>query len=254
MPKIAEQYCAVVTGASSGIGAAFAAELAVQGRRVVLIARRTDRLEKVAASLPPGTCECITADVAQPGSAEETLHELERRGLVPDLLVNNAGIGDYRLFAEADLERLHTMIALNSQALLDWTHAFLRSMLARRRGAIVQVASGVVFVPAPKMATYAATKAFVHALGEALPFELHGTGVQYLTLYPGSTESEFFVGAGMHQPPGTVPAVQVAREGLRALARGKTRHVVGGFNRFGSRIVPLLPKSLVARMAARMTQ
>ncbi|MDA8346710.1 MAG: SDR family NAD(P)-dependent oxidoreductase [Thermaerobacter sp.] len=251
---ISERSCAVVTGASSGIGAAFAAELAAQGHYVVLIARRTERLAEVLGALPEGAGESLVLDVAAPGSAEAALAHLAQRGLIPDLLINNAGIGDYRPLLDADLERLHAMIEVNSRALLDWTYAFLLGMRERRRGAVIQVASGIVFVPAPKMATYAASKAFVHALGEALPFELQGTGVSYLTLYPGSTESEFFVGAGMSRPPGTVPARQVAREGLAALARGKTRHVVGAFNRFGTRIMPFLPRGFVARMAARMTQ
>ncbi len=220
----------------------------------MLIARRADRLAQVLAGLPEGSGETLVLDVVRLGAPQEALSHLAGRGLVPDLLVNNAGIGDYRPFADADLDRLHAMIDLNSRALLDWTHAFVQGMRENRRGAIIQVASGVVFVPAPNMAAYAATKAFVHALGDTLPFELQGSGVRYLTLYPGATESEFFLGAGMHRPPGTVPARQVAREGLAALQRGKRKHVVGAFNRFGVRIMPLLPRGFVARMATKMTQ
>lgn len=193
-------------------------------------------------------------DVAAPGAPEQAISHLSERELVPDLLVNNAGRGDYSPLLDADVVRLHEMIDLNSRALLDWTHTFLRGMVSRGRGSMIQVASGIVFVPAPKMATYAASKAFVHALGEALPFELKGTGVRYLTLYPGATTSEFFLGARMNPPPGSVPARQVAREGLRALARGKSRHVVGAMNRFGIRIMPLLPRAVVASIAAKMTQ
>jgi short-subunit dehydrogenase len=251
---IAQPYCAVVTGASSGIGAAFARELASRGQYVVLVARRAERLQEVLETLPAGQGEVLVLDVAANAAAEVALSHLRARGLQADLLVNNAGIGSSAPLLDADPGRLHEMIQTNTRALLDWTQAFLQDMRGRGRGSVIQVASGIVFIPAPNMATYAATKAFVHALGEALPLELAGTGLHCLTVYPGATESEFFVGAGMKPPPGAAPAEQVAREALDALERGKTRHVVGAMNRAGARIAPLLPRAMVARIAARFME
>ena len=177
---------ALVTGASSGIGAALARRLSAEGvARLTLVARRRDRLEALAGELPGATV--VVADLATDEGVERTVAALD--GV--DLLVNNAGFGQYGAFAEADPARLEAMLRLNCLTPLRLTRAALPAMIAKGRGAVVNISSGMALQPAPYLATYAASKTFTLYWSEALHEELGGQGVQVLAVCPGVTPTEF---------------------------------------------------------------
>jgi len=217
---------ALVTGASSGIGEAFARRLARDGYDLVLVARGSDALASVAEELrreSSAAVECTTADL----TADADLRRVEQRvrsGPALDLVVNNAGVGTAGAFAEQDVEREEQQIRLNVLALTRLTHAALASMLPRGRGAVINVSSLAGIGPYPFTATYGATKAFVNSLTEALGEELRGTGVRVQALCPGFTRTRFQERAGVD--PATVPGFAwmspeaVVDASLAALARG----------------------------------
>jgi len=249
--------CALVTGASSGIGAAFARALHRRGERLILVARRVDRLEALAAELG-GRHEVIAADLAAPDAAGRLLEAVESRGLVVDLLVNNAGLGHTKAFADEPIEAVRSMIDLNVRALTELTHAFLPGMRSRGRGRIVNVASNAAFQPVPYLTVYAATKAYVLSFTEGLAEELRGSGVKVQALCPGVTATEFLEVAGTHRgllvnrlPMMT--AEQVVGASLDGLDRERLRVVVGLPNRLlGFVTQRLAPHGLSRRVAARL--
>ena len=184
---------ALVTGASSGIGEAFARRLARDGYGLVLCARRAERLEALAADLRARhgvTVEVLPADLAEPGTAARVAVGALAGGPI-DLLVNNAGVGLFGPFSEIPVERALAVVRLNIEALVDLTWRLAGPMRERRRGAIIQVASATAFQPLPYVAVYAATKAFVLSFGEAISEELRADGVRVLTVCPGTTDTEF---------------------------------------------------------------
>jgi short-subunit dehydrogenase len=203
---------ALVTGASSGIGAVMATALAARGADVVLVARRADRLESLATRLRSEfgiTASAISKDLAQDGAAADLAADLAGRGLTIDVLVNNAGFGTRATFVEEDEARISDEIMLNVKVLVELTRALLPGMVERDFGAVVNVASTAAFQPLPKMAVYGATKAFVLSFTEALWGELEGTGVKALTLCPGATDTEFFdVGPGASSSIGPRQSVE----------------------------------------------
>jgi short-subunit dehydrogenase len=226
---------ALVTGASSGIGAAMATALAARGANVVLVARRAERLTSLAQQLQTTygiQAHAISQDLVKDGAAAEISEEVSRLGLTIDVLVNNAGFATRANFADEDGSRISDEIALNVTVLVKLTHAFLPGMIERRFGAVINVASTAAFQPLPVMAVYGATKAFVLSFTEALWGELEGTGVKALTLCPGATDTEFFdVGPGSdssigaRQSPDDVVAVC-----LKALDRPSSPPtVISGF-------------------------
>lgn len=247
---------ALVTGASTGIGEAFAERLARDQYDLVLVARSRERLDAIAKRLVESrgvSVEVLAADLTRPGDL--ALVE-QRLGEEPtfDLLVNNAGLGTYGPFAELDVEGEEDEIRLNVVALTRLTRAVLPGMLERRQGAIVQVSSIAGIAPTPFNATYGATKAFVNSFSEALHEELRGSGVRIQLLQPGFTRTEFQQRAGMNvagMPDfAWMEPIAVVDASLEALRRGDLICVPGGANRALATVTGLLPRSLARRVAA----
>src|SRR5580700_2093250 len=234
---------ALVTGASSGIGADLARELAKDGPDLVLSARTVPAMQALAAELESygATSVVIAGDLAKPGAAAELAGTLEARGLQIDVLVNNAGLGGVGRFDQMDPQRVSDMLMINVVALTELTRRLVPGMVARRRGRLLLVASTASFQPGPRMAVYSATKAYVLSLGEALAYELRGTGVTVTTLCPGATATPFFAIAGAEKSfmskhlRRMMPAADVARLGIAGLLSGR-RVVVTGF---GNRLTTL---------------
>jgi short-subunit dehydrogenase len=179
----------LITGASAGLGAEFARQCAARGDELVLVARRRERLEALAAQIGGG--EVITADLAAPGAAEQLMRDVEARGLAVSTLINNAGFGLTGRFAGLPLDRQREMIDLNIGALVELTHLVLPGMIERGAGAILNVASTAAFQPGPGFAVYFATKSFVLSFTEALHQELKRTNIKVSALCPGPTRTEF---------------------------------------------------------------
>jgi hypothetical protein len=250
---------ALVTGASSGIGVAFARALRARGERVVLVARRADRLEALARELG-GEPHALAwpADLGGAGAAEGLRAGLEARGLAVDALVNCAGLGHTAPFEAQREETIRAMLDVNVRAVVELTRAFLPGMRARGRGRIVNVASNAAFQPVPYLAVYAATKAFVLSFTEGLADELRGTGVRVQALCPGITATEFLDVAGTHhgllvtRMP-MLSAEDVVQASLRGLDRGKVRVVAGWSNRLlGFVVQRLAPRGLARRVAGEL--
>jgi short-subunit dehydrogenase len=250
---------ALVTGASSGIGEAFARALSARGHPLLLVARRRDRLEALARDLGASPEEAVlAADLQRPGAARAIGEEVARRGIEVDLLVNNAGLGHTARFHEQPADRIAAMLDVNLRALVELTHVFLPGLVHRRRGAVVNVASNAAFQPVPFLAVYAATKAFVLSFTEALATELRGTGVRVQALCPGLTRTEFLNLAETHTQglrvdhlPTMTPEAVVAAS-LRALDGGAVRVVPGLANRSLATLQRFLPLSLVRNVAAAL--
>jgi uncharacterized protein len=246
---------ALVTGASSGIGVAYARALHARGERLILVARRRDRLQALADEL--GGAAVIVVDLTAAGAAERLAAEVEARGLAVDVLINNAGVGHTARFHEEAPERIAGMIDLNIRALVALTRAFLPGMVARGHGRLVNVASNAAFQPVPFLTTYAATKAFVLSFTEGLAGELRGTGVTVQALCPGLTSTEFLEVAGtargllVNRLP-AMSAEDVVACSLRALDRGRLRVIAGLPNRLLARVQHFLPRSLVRAVAAEL--
>lgn len=249
---------ALVTGASSGIGAAFARALRSRGRKLVLVARRGERLRALAGELGgESQAAVVVMDLTERGAGERLAAEVASRGFAVDLLVNSAGVGHTAPFAEERRERALAMIDLNVRAVVELTHAFLPGMLARGRGRIVNVASNAAFQPVPFLTVYAATKAFVLSFTEGLATELAGTGVRVQALCPGLTATEFLEVAETHSGllvtrlPAMKPEEVVACS-LKALDRGRVRVVAGFPNRLLAGIQSFVPRGVVRRVAAEL--
>jgi short-subunit dehydrogenase len=252
---------ALVTGASSGIGAALARELARHGHDLVLSARSEAPMEALAEELRAlgAAATVIPADLAASGAAAALVAELATRGLEIEVLVNNAGLGAFGRFDRVDPLRNDEMLQVNIVALTELTEALLPAMLAQGHGKIVLVASTAAFLPCPNLAVYAATKAYVRSLGEALAQELKGSGVTVNVLCPGTTATNFFDVAGGSpnavQTTRMMTADAVARIAYAGLARGDRVTIAGIMNRilaFGATHAPhwlLLP--VAARMMAK---
>jgi short-subunit dehydrogenase len=190
---------ALITGASAGLGAEFARELAARGANLILVARRTDRLDALASELTEKhkvTVTTLPADLAKPGAASALAQQIADRGLDVTTLINNAGFGTHGEFLTADPNRVSNEVALNVTALTDLTRAFYPMLVKHGTGALVNVASTAAFQPVPLMAVYAATKAYVLNFTEALWYEAKGSGLRVLALCPGATRTEFFEVAG----------------------------------------------------------
>jgi uncharacterized protein len=249
---------ALVTGASSGIGMAFARALHARGERLVLVARRRDRLERLAAELGGEAGAAVVAqDLASAGAAERLIAEVRARGFAVDLLVNNAGVGHTSRFDRQPAELARAMVDLNVRALTDLTRAVLPDMVARRRGRIVNVASNAAFQPIPYMAVYAATKAYVVSFTEALATELRGTGVRVQALCPGITATEFLEVAHTHagllvtRMP-MMSAEDVVAASLTGLDRGRLRVIAGLANRILAVVQSFVPRGIVRRVAGEL--
>ena len=247
----------LITGASSGIGEAFARKLASLGRNVFLVARSEEKLIALCNEL--GRTNSVRAqylplDLSEPDVPTKLFAETEKRGLTIDLLINNAGFGAMGDFAQLDLARQLNMIDLNIKTLVELTHRFLQPMRERKQGAIINVASTAGFQPVPFMATYGATKAFILSFSEALWEENRPHGVHVMALCPGVTETNFFEASRMEQPPMRVAQSpeDVVEAALRGLSRKKGFVISGWTNFFMVEAERLVPRSLVVRLAGRV--
>lgn len=248
---------ALVTGASMGIGEAFARALAARGMNLVLCARSADRLAALARELEAEHgvhASVVVADLAQPGAAARAWAEASR-GRVIHLLVNNAGFGLHGRFDQLPADRQGEMVALNCTALLQLAHLALGEMRPRGDGGVLNVGSVAAFVPVPMKAVYAATKAFVLSLSQALVEENRGSGVRILCVSPGPTPTGFQAVAGSRVRQGQVGVLQaeeVVDAALAALDAGRT-HVAPGFaNRVSAVFGRMLPPGVAARIARRV--
>jgi uncharacterized protein len=246
----------LITGASSGIGAAFARKLAARGRNVLLVARSEDKLITLCNELGRLTsirAQYVALDLQRPEAPLQLLEETQNRGLEIEMLINNAGFGSMGEFAKLDLNRELEMIQLNVTALVELTHRFLQPMRERKSGTIINVASTAGFQAVPYMSTYAATKAFVLSFSEALWDENRKHGVHVMAVCPGVTETNFFETAGMNHPPMRIIQTpeDVVETTLRALARQKSTVISGWANRFTIEAERILPRSLVTKVAGK---
>lgn len=234
MSPIRSFRCALVTGASSGLGEEFALQLARRSQQLVLTARRAALLEdlasRISAAFPEVEVVVLATDLADAAGRARLIGELDGRRIVPDLLVNNAGMGDYGEFASAEWPKLEAMLRLNVEALTHLTHALLPGMI-QRGGAVIQVSSLASLLPIPDFAVYAATKAYVTSFAEALRIELREHGIPVLALCPGPVHTGFGEIArresGGRDMPGRewfyVPKEQVVAEALTALDGNRPR-------------------------------
>ena len=248
---------ALVTGTSAGIGRAFASELAAGGTNVLLVARRRERLEELAAQLTGQggvRAEIVAADLARADAPEEILNFTRENGIEIELLINNAGFGAYGEFSKVELSRQLEMVNVNISAVIRMTHVFAQPMMERRRGDILILSSTAAFQPVPYMAVYAATKAFDLHFAEALAEEMAPYGIQACAVCPGSTVSEFH---SVAREPKRIQrrqetAEKVARTGLAALAAGRSYVISGAMNYISTHAERLATRKTVARVAGKM--
>lgn len=260
-PESSGRLTAVVTGASSGIGRELARIAAKDGRNVVLVARRIERLEELGRELTQNfgvAAHCIAADLVDPASPARVFREVPDHCEV-DLLVNAAGLGVHGFFADTSLERELESIRVNVGALTEMTKRFLPAMRERRRGVILNVASTAAFQPGPLTAVYYATKAYVLSFTEALAEELRGSGVTATALCPGPTVTEFQKHAGMEDTPlfsGFLvsDAAAVARVGYGSAMKGKRVVVPGLANRILGFAARVGPRRLATRVARKLQE
>ena len=246
---------ALITGASSGIGEAFARQLAKRGHDLVLVARRRERMEKLAAELSDAhgvEAEVVEADLAD-DSAVATVEERLRRGDI-DILVNDAGFATRGEFAGLPLARELEELDVNVRALMRLTHAALGPMVERGRGAVINVASTGAFQPVPHMATYAATKAFVLHFSEALHEEVKGKGVTVTCLCPGPVKTEFHQVAGVDESRlrAWKSADDVVESALKAVSARRAIVMPGLLNQVTAGAVKVMPRFVVRRIAGSM--
>ena len=242
---------ALVTGASAGLGVEFARQLSKRGHRLVLVARRKERLDELAAEL--GKARALATDLSKTGAAAKLMADIEANGETVELLVNNAGFGLIGRFAELDAKRERQMIDLNVATLTDLCRAVAPGMIKRKSGGIINVASTAAFQPGPKMAVYFATKAFVLSLSEALHEELKPHGIHVTCLCPGPTRTEFgvvagFGGNGLFDRV-AMESPEVVKAGLEGLDSNKAVVIPGVVNKLGAFSGRLAPRSVVRKIA-----
>jgi short-subunit dehydrogenase len=260
LPPPSEGSTAVVTGASSGIGAAIAEALARRGHGLTLVARREDRLTELASRLHDRhgvRAGAVSCDLATDDERDRLVAEVDRLGLEVEILVNNAGFGSSGDFIGADRERQVEMVKLNCETVVDLSGRFAPQMAQRGRGAIINVASMAAFQPLPGQTTYAATKAFVLSFTEALHQELKGDGVTVSAVCPGPVRTEFMDAAGISRAdrtPGIIwqSAEQVAEEAVKAAESGKRAVVPGRMQQAGSLLGRYSPRSIVLPLSRRI--
>lgn len=242
----------LITGASSGIGEAFARKLAARGHNLLLVARSEDKLITLCNELGRSQrirAQFVAMDLTEENAAQTLFDETVKRELQVDFLINNAGFGSMGDFATLDLAKELTMIDLNIRSLVDLTYRFIQPMRERKSGRIINVASTAGFQAVPFMATYAGTKAFVLSFSEALWEENRPFGIRVMALCPGVTDTNFFEASSMQRPPARTSQTpdQVVDTALRAFKRGKSAVVSGWANLIMTESERVLPRKLVLR-------
>jgi uncharacterized protein len=248
---------ALITGASSGIGAELADLCAADGYGLILIARRADRLEQLAAALTSRygvTVRTLAADLADP-TAPTAIHQ-QTRGEPVEILINNAGFGLRGRYDQTDWEAELRLMQVNIIALTHLTKLFVKDMMQRGSGRILNVGSTAAFVPGPLMAMYYASKAFVVSFSHALAKEFEGSGISVTVLCPGPTRTEFVAAAGLTDSNlfrvAAMPARQVAEIGYRAMLAGRAEGISGARNRWMILLTRLAPRTMLAGIAQRL--
>jgi len=252
---------ALITGASSGLGVDFATILAERGCNLVLVARREDRLRALAEKLTQEhgvQAHVMGMSLAPLGAAQDLYDRIRALNLTVDVLINNAGFGLYGPFTEIPWEREEEMLRLDIVTLVHLTKLFVRDMVARNFGYVLQVSSIGAYQPSPTYATYSAAKAFVLSFGEALNYELRSTNVKVSVLSPGVTETEFLAVAGqrksLFQRLSMMQSRPVAEIGIEAMLRGKPSKVAGAMNTLTAWSLRFVPRRLQAAMASAAMQ
>lgn len=248
---------ALITGASSGIGAELADLCAADGYGVILVARRADRLEQLAATLGSRhgvPVRTIAADLADPAACAAVYEQT--RGERVEILINNAGFGLRGRYDQTDWEAESRLMQVNMIALTHLTKLFVKDMMQRGSGRILNVGSTAAFVPGPLMAMYYASKAFVVSFSLALAKEFEGTGISVTVLCPGPTNTEFVAAAGLTDSKlfrgSAMTARQVAEIGYRAMLAGRAEVIAGARNRWMMLLTRLAPRTLLASVAKRL--
>jgi uncharacterized protein len=248
---------ALITGASAGIGAALARELARDGAKCILTARRKDRLDALAAELSAKGAEVrtIVADLNDPSAPRQIFDQTEGAGIPVDILIDNAGLGQFGAFITNPVEQELSQVRVNCEAVVHIARLFVPRMAERRRGWVLITASTASFQPLPYLATYAATKAFDRFFAVGLAHEVARFGIKVTSLCPGPTESEFFdvAGAGALRR-GVQSAGDVARIGVEALARGKRTVIPNLAGRLTAFAVRLVPTGLIGYVVERFAR
>jgi len=245
------QPVVLITGASAGLGVEFARQLSAQGARLVLVARRKERLEELAAEL--GKARAVALDLSAAGAAKALLADLAAHDEHVDCLINNAGFGAGGTVAEVDPARQRQMIELNCGLLTELAALVLPAMLERKRGGILNVASTAAFQPGPGAAVYYATKAYVLSFTEALHEEVAGSGVHVTALCPGPTKTEFFevadYGRGSRLERLGMESGPVVAAGLAGLSANKPVVIPGVMNKAGAQGHRFLPRAVLRKVA-----
>ncbi len=255
---------ALITGASAGLGSEFARQLAPRAKALILIARRTDRLEELRAELtanhPALEVHFHSVDLAKHKSISELCDWLEQESLTPDFLINNAGSGDRGSFATSDFKRVNEMMQVNVVSLTLLTRKLLPAMMSAKRGAILNVSSSASFLPIPGMGVYAATKAYVTSFTEALRSEVRGHGITVSALCPGPVHTEFdkvAARAGDRNavaPEFTyVPMQEVVANALAGIEHARAIVIPGTVMKIAMAIARMTPLAIL-RVAARCTR
>jgi uncharacterized protein len=260
LPEPSVSSTALVTGASSGIGAAIAKELASRGYSIALTARREERLRSLATELAAEhgvAAEAIVCDLGDPAERERLADELRTRGRTVEVLVNNAGFGHQADFSTSPRERMVEMVRLNVEAVVDLTSRFLTPMTERGRGTIINIASTAAFQPLPGSAVYAASKSFVLSFSEAIRTELRGSGVTVTAVCPGPVRTEFTEVAGVGGVEDRTPsavwmsAEDIARHAVDGAQHDRRVVVPGTLNRATALAGQHSPRSIALPLISR---
>jgi short-subunit dehydrogenase len=261
LPEPSVSSAALVTGASSGIGAAIARELASRGYSIALVARREERLRSLATDLASEhgvAAEAIACDLGDPDERDRLADELRGRGRSVEVLVNNAGFGHQADFATSPRERMVEMVRLNVEAVVDLTSRFMGPMVERGRGTVINIASTAAFQPLPGSAVYAASKSFVLSFSEAIRTELRGSGVTVTAVCPGPVKTEFTEVAGVggveERTPGAVwmSAEDIARHAVDGAAKDRRVVVPGALNRASALAGQHSPRAVALPLISRI--
>ena len=252
---------ALITGASAGIGLELTRALAPKLDSLIVVARRVERLEQLAAELqspfPALNIVVQAADLSDPEAVQDLLRQLEARGLNVDVLVNNAGLGESELFERSPWSRIHQIVEVNIVAMLRLSHDLLPAMISRGHGAILNIGSGAGYAAMPNAAVYTASKHFVRAFTESLRAQLAGTGIAVSEAAPGPVDSEFDQVAGVRggATPGQsifrITAQECAADIVREFEKGSPLIFPGRNYRWLMKVQPLMPRRLVAAQMAQ---